>query len=126
MGTTRHNQVVHLQGPAGTGIGGVLLCLAYPSSKVRLVGSNANGTGAVTGRVTSFSGSSSVNDFNGAVQLALTPNGSPEQVNFTLSFDLCNGQTPPTASAFNCVVKQASDEFSNPIEPPSLVECTPQ
>ena len=116
--TVRHAQRVRLQAPAGAFLSGGQICLDYPSGVVSLPG-----TGNVAGRTSNLSGLVTLNDFNNAVQLTFVASANVAQVNPTISFDLCTGQTAPLPSAFQCVVKGASNQ-GTAIDP-SLVECTP-
>lgn len=116
--TVRHAQRVRLQAPAGAFLSGGQICLDYPSGVVALPG-----TGNVTGRTSNLSGLVTLNDFDNAVQLTFVASANNAQVNPTISFDLCTGQTAPLPSAFQCVVKGASNQ-GTAIDP-ALVECTP-
>jgi cysteine-rich repeat protein len=117
--TVRHAQRIRLTAPTGAVLSGGQICLDYPSGVVALPG-----TGNVTGRTSNLSGLVTLNDFGDAVQLTFVANPGAAQVNPTISFDLCTGQTAPLPTAFVCEVKGASNQ-GNPIEPPSLVDCTP-
>jgi cysteine-rich repeat protein len=116
--TVRHAQRVRLQAPTGAVLSGGQLCLDYPSGVVALPG-----TGNVTGRTSNLSGLVTLNDFNNAVQLTFVANPGAAQVNPTVSFDLCSGQTAPLPAAFSCEVKSASN--AGTAIDPSMVACTP-
>ncbi len=115
----RHAQRVRLRAPEGALLQGALLCLQYPTGVVALPG-----TGNVTGRTTGVSGIVTLNDFNDAVQVGFVINPAVAEINPTISFDLCTGAVPPLPTDFLCEMKSASNQ-GIPIEPPSLVECTP-
>jgi len=116
--TVRHAQRVRLQAPTGAVLSGGQICLDYPTGVVALPG-----TGNVAGRSSNLAGLVTLNDFNNAVQLTFVANPGAAQVNPTISFDLCTGQTAPIPSAFECVVKGASNQ-GTAIDP-ALVQCTP-
>jgi cysteine-rich repeat protein len=100
----RFTQTIHLAVPQGEEFSGALFCITYPLS-VSLPGS-----GAVGGRVTGIPGGLPLlNDFNNAAQISFVTNPSGTQFNPTISFDLCQGATPPPPMNFHCVVKQAED-----------------
>ncbi len=116
--TVRHAQRVRLQAPTGAVLSGGQICLDYPTGVVALPG-----TGNVAGRSSNLSGLVTLNDFNNAVQLTFVASANNAEVNPTISFDLCTGQTAPIPSAFTCVVKGASNQ-GTAIDP-ALVPCTP-
>lgn len=116
--TVRHAQRVRLQAPTGAVLSGGQICLDYPSGVVALPG-----TGNVTGRTSNLSGLVTLNDFNNAVQLTFVANPGAAQVNPTISFDLCTGQTAPLPAAFSCEVKSASN--AGTAIDPTMVTCTP-
>ena len=119
---TRFTQTVRLTPPPDTQLTGAQLCLEYPSASVNLPGS-----GQVSGRVSGFSGFSTLNDFNNSVLATLTSSAAQSQLQFTISFDHCivggNPVPPPPVTAFTCVMRGAADEFEQLIQPPSLVDC---
>jgi hypothetical protein len=104
--------------PAGAVLSGGQICVDYPSGVVALPG-----TGNVTGRTSNLSGLVTLNDFNDAVLLTFVTNPGAAEVNPTISFDLCTGSSAPLPSAFECVVKGASNQGAS-IDP-ATVECTP-
>lgn len=117
--TVRHAQRVRLRAPEGALLQGAIGCVRYPQGVVALPG-----TGNVTGRVSGISGLATLNDFNDAVQVSFVINPAVAEINPTISFDLCTGETAPVPTDFVCAMKSASNQ-GTPIEPPSLVECTP-
>lgn len=116
--TVRHAQRVRLQAPSGAVLSGGQICLDYPSGVVALPGA-----GNVTGRTSNLSGLVTLNDFDNAVQLTFVANPGAAQVNPTISFDLCTGQTAPLPTAFACEVKGASN--AGTAIDPTTVTCTP-
>jgi cysteine-rich repeat protein len=115
---TDYAQVVQITAP--TEVGAAQFCLRYPPGLVRLPGS-----GAVSGRISGFAGSSNVFDFDNAAQIALLPAGSQSQFTFTVTFDRCTAAPLPNVMQFTCVTKDASDTFGQPLVPPSIVQCNP-
>ena len=118
--TTRFTETIHLVPPSGALLSAGTFCIEYPPGVVALPGS-----GFVTGRVSGVNAVTSLNDFNNAAQLGLVATPGFTDVSATISFDLCSGQTAPTASSFTCTVKSASNQGDS-IDPPTLVQCTPQ
>lgn len=116
--TVRHAQRIRLEAPAGAVLSGGQICLDYPSNVVALPG-----TGNVTGRTSNLSGLVTLNDFNNAVQLTFVTSPGAAEVNPTISFDLCTGQTAPPLAVFSCEVKGASN--AGTAIDPSMVTCTP-
>ena len=115
----RHPQRVRLRAPDGALLQGAIACLEYPKGVVALPG-----TGNVTGRVSGVSGLATLNDFNDAVQVSFVINPATAELTPTISFDLCTGATAPVPTDFVCEMRSASNQ-GTPIEPPSLVDCTP-
>jgi hypothetical protein len=98
----------------------VTFCLKYPGGTVGFAG-----TSTVSGRVSGFAGSSTVLDFNNAARLSLLPAGSQTQFSLSLSMDRCVGAPVPSVMQFSCAMKDAADVFGQPIDPPTIVSCTP-
>lgn len=115
----RHPQRVRLRAPDGALLQGAIACLQYPKGVVGLPG-----TGNVTGRVSGVSGLATLNDFNDAVQVSFVINPAIAELTPTISFDLCTGASAPMPTDFVCEMRSASNQ-GTPIEPPSLVDCTP-
>ncbi len=120
--TVRHAQPIHLVPPSGRLLAGALVCIDYPAGAVALPGTGSVPTG---GRVSGINAITSLNDFDNAVQLGFVATPGFSEATPTISFDLCTGAADPPATDFSCVVKQASDQNADLIDPPTLVECTP-
>jgi len=106
-------------------IGGASVCLEYPVGVVALPGTGTVATGGSPARLTGISGIATLNDFNNAVQISFVISPGQATVSPTVSFDLCTGQTAPTAAQFTCVTKTASDSGGTGIDR-TTVSCTPQ
>ncbi|MEO6025835.1 MAG: hypothetical protein ABIR79_03090 [Candidatus Binatia bacterium] len=115
---TRAPQLVQLRLPAGGTLTSALFCLRYPTGVVGLPG-----TGNVPARLSGFSGQTTLSDFNNAARVALLGQNMLSQINVTVSFDLCAGQTAPPPTAFNCAVVSASNAGTSIAA--DMVECTP-
>lgn len=120
---TRFPQTIRLTAPADTQLTGANLCLEYPTAI------SLPGTGAVSSRVSGFSGLSSLNDSNGSVLVSLAVSSGLPEFQLTISFDHClvggNPVPPPPLAAFACLMRQATDDQGTLIQPPSMVDCQP-
>lgn len=117
--TVRHAQRVRLRAPDGALLQGAIACIQYPKGVVALPG-----TGNVTGRVSGVSGLATLNDFNDAAQVSFVISPAAAEIAPTISFDLCTGAAAPVPTDFVCEMRSASNQ-GTPIDPPSLVDCTP-
>jgi len=107
-------------------LSGATVCIDYPYGVIALPGTGNVPTGGSPARLTGLSGGiATLNDFNNAVQISFVISPGQATVSPTVSFDLCTGQTAPTAAAFTCTTKTASDSGGTGIDR-TTVSCTPQ
>jgi hypothetical protein len=108
---------VNLSVPAGAEVAGITVFLDYPDAKTSIPGSGNQS--AVVSSIKNLPSNtiSSPNDLDyGLLEGVLTSSPPiPAGRLFTVTFQHCSGAPALAASDFNCVVKDASDNFGNPI-----------
>lgn len=110
--------------PAGADVAGITVLVDYPEGKVGIPGSGGDNSvkSSITNLPTGALGTP--NDLDYAVrEVVASFNPIPEGRLFTLTFQDCQGATPPAASEFGCRVEDAADQLGLPVDG---VTCTVQ
>lgn len=108
-GTTR-SITVRFAKPAAVTIGGLVVALDYPETKVRIPGSasDAQVLGAVS---VAPSGLTTIDDRDYEVQVSITAFPVDPGDFFTVQFDDCSAVPAPPLSEFACIVRSASNDL---------------
>ena len=106
---TRFEVSVGFAHPVNVAVGGVVVFVDYPDGRVSLPGSGGEPT--IAARISNvpkdFASSPYDLDYALRETIALARAMPPGEI-FHVSFDLCEGVTPPQAKDFTCRVEQAS------------------
>jgi cysteine-rich repeat protein len=117
----RQDTTVVFTKPAGVNVGSMVVFVNYPDGKVSLPGVGNGST--VRARITSLPTGfvHTANDLDYAIREVLSPQLPGNILNgstlLKASYDLCSGQTAPTAAAYTCTVEQVGSPTGTAISP---------
>jgi hypothetical protein len=106
---------VHFTPPTGAVVGGISVLVDYPEGKVEIPGPPI--PGGTISNLPSGAAGIPVHLGHALRETVFRPAGIlPAGRLFRVKFRDCAGAAPPAATEFRCIVREATDNFTNPVQ----------